>query len=507
MLHLSYRVRIPLSLVLSAIFTALALGLVISYKTYRNIIQDQILETSRLTHALTPVLVEALKHDDIWLAYSLLRGPVNNDQNTYQGTSTSQMILIDQNQRIFASNYPQQFHTGNALFDELPKINSILIDKIADITSSEQVQAHWQNQLLLANKLYAENSYRGALIILLPKQSFFNRFFEIMRSSMWVFLLTVLSLALIGWYWGERMVAPLLHLRNCLGKVQTEKMEEIECKLYEGNDEFGELSKQFTQMLAGLKEKKLLEQQMVSQQRLAAVGHLTASVAHEINNPVGGMLVALDTWQKHPDKQRDINRLLALINRGLNQVKETVSALLVESRAELRQLTQDDLDDIHTLIQTHTLPVRASLKWHSDLQANINLPASAVRQILMNLVLNAIQSIHEDDYVIAHIETRRIKQQLGLWIIVINSGDPIPEKLQAHVFEPFQTERKGGTGLGLWITYQLVKQLNGTIQLNSANNKTCFKVWLPASQSIEATQSTPSDQITHQAVLRKSESA
>ena len=154
----------------------------------------------------------------------------------------------------------------------------------------------------------------------------------------------------------------------------------------------------------------------------------------------------------------------------------------MESKTELRKLTQDDLDDIYTLIQTHTLPTRATLRWYSDLQTDIDLPASAVRQILMNLVLNAIQSIHEDEYVIVHIETRRIKQQSGLWIIIIDNGDPIPKKLQAHVFEPFRTERKGGTGLGLWITYQLVKQLNGTIQLNSDSDKTRFKVWLPDTQ-------------------------
>ena len=472
--HLSYRIRIPLSIMLSSLLTAFALGLVISFETYHNVVKDKEAEGTRLTHALSPVLTQTLKHDDVWLAYSLLRGP---KKEVIQQNNNSQtvMVLIDQNKRVFASNLPTKYRTGMDINNLPPPIKN-LFEKILDENTTKFTQFKRDEQLILATKLYSENAYRGTLLLFLPTETFWKRFFEIMRSSFWVFLLTLIPLTLIGWYWGRRMVTPLLALRNCMIKMREgDNMEKLACDLYEGSDEFGELSKQFKIMLGGLQEKKILEKKMVAQERLAAIGQLTASVAHEINNPVGGMLVALDTWQHHAEKEQDTKKLINLMERGLNQVKETVSALLVESRSDLRKLTPSDIEDIHTLTETYSLPKNSQMQWSSDIQQPINLPATAIRQILMNLVVNAIQAIEAGDEIklsITHDESK-------LDIDISNTGAVIPEELIPQLFEPFTSNRKKGTGLGLWITYQLVKQLGGHIEANSESNLTHFSVSIP----------------------------
>lgn len=472
--HLSYRIRIPISIMLSSLLTALALGLVISFETYRNIVQDKVSEGTRLTHALSPVLTQTLKHDDIWLAYNLLRGPEEDAFKQNQDSQTV-MVLIDQDRRIFASNLPKKYRTGDQISD-LHSPMKDLVDKLTDEKTTNFSQFKMDDRLVLASKLYSENAYRGTLLIFLPTETFWKRFFEILRSSFWVFLITLIPLTLIGWYWGKNMVAPLVALRNCMIKMrEDDNMEKLACDLYDGPDEFGELSKQFKIMLGGLQEKKILEKKMVAQERLAAIGQLTASVAHEVNNPVGGMLVALDTWKQHPKKGQDINKLLNLMGRGLNQIKETVSALLVESRSDLRKLTPSDIEDIHTLTETYSLPKSAQMVWSSEIKEPINLPATAIRQILMNLVVNAIQAIKAGDEVKVNISL----QKQSIYIDVSNTGKVISEDVIPHLFEPFSTDRKKGTGLGLWITYQLVNQLDGQIEVTSESSLTHFSVAIP----------------------------
>ena len=479
MRHLSYKFRIPLSLVVSALLTSLVLGLAISFETYRNIVQDRITEGSRLSHALAPVLTQALKHDDVWLAYSLLRGPALSE--TRQGSVAANiMILINENTTVFASNRPWEYHTGSPIKDHTPLYQDLIVQTSNHLDSTPML-IELEDQLIMASGLFSEDAYRGALIIVFPVQTFWTRFFEIVNNGLWVIGLVLIPLILLGWYWGRHMVAPLTHLSNCMIKMRTGNVDNLECRVYQGADEIGELGKQFQQMLSGLKEKHLLEQQVIAQERLAAIGRLTASVAHEINNPVGGMLVALDTWWHRSEESRDIEKLLALIERGLDQIKGTVSALLVESRVEKRQLEPHDIEDVRTLLAAQSLPPGANLFWESRVQKKINLPASAIRQILMNLVANALQAIGPDEEVIVTIEL----EDSNLKISVSDNGKPIPPEIQSHLFEPFLSYREGGTGLGLWITYQLVEQLHGAIEVVSESGLTRFSVKLPVDDVTE----------------------
>ena len=95
-----------------------------------------------------------------------------------------------------------------------------------------------------------------------------------------------------------------------------------------------------------------LEEQIMAQDRLAAIGRVAAGVAHEINNPLGGLLTAIDTYRHRPVDLKHPDRTLDLIERGLNQIHAIVSALLVESRLESRALNPHDIEDVETLIRT-----------------------------------------------------------------------------------------------------------------------------------------------------------
>ena len=117
------------------------------------------------------------------------------------------------------------------------------------------------------------------------------------------------------------------------------------------------------------------------------------------------------------------------------------------------------------------------MHWNSDIREDLPLPATAIRQILLNLTLNAIQAAGESDNGRAEARIFSNGQQLGMEIR--NNGVPIPQADLERIFEPFLTGRTGGTGLGLWITYQIVEQLQGEIIAMSDDDQTLFRITLP----------------------------
>nr|WP_276569035.1 ATP-binding protein [Thiocapsa imhoffii] len=214
---------------------------------------------------------------------------------------------------------------------------------------------------------------------------------------------------------------------------------------------------------------------MIQAERLAAVGRVAAGVAHEVNNPLGGMLMAIDTYRRAHPVDAQTERLLNLLERALRQIQGSVSALLVEARADLRTLTRDDLEDVKTLAQPNRVKARVSLRWENACDTAIHLPAAPVRQLLLNLVLNAVQAAQGN----GHVEVRITTEDHHLTMRIENSGRVIPPEQLLHLFEPYPASRPHTQGLGLWVCYQIVSQLGGTIRAEADGDVTRFLVSLP----------------------------
>jgi signal transduction histidine kinase len=470
----SYRLRLPLSLSIAAVATAFSMAVALGLQTLTNLREDQGRNAMTLGYAMTGVQIQALRNDDVWLAYSLLRGP--------DGGGDAVWILLDQTGRIFASNRPRRFRLDQPIQNALPWLPQAQPQVIDETPGRVSAVDREDIRRVLRLPLYSEGSQVGELIALLSDAPYLPRFREILLGGL---LVTggVLSVLLpVGWLWGRRMVGPLVQLADCMGRVGREDPRRMQCPLPDGDSEIGRLGRQFAAMLAALAEKESLERQMIQAERLAAVGRVAAGVAHEVNNPLGGMLMAIDTYRLSHAVDAQTERLLDLLERALRQIQASVSALLVEARADLRTLTQEDLEDVKTLAQPNIVKARIALNWENACHTAIELPAAPVRQLLLNLVLNAVQAAQGGGHVAVRITT----QDNQLMMRIENSGRAIPPEQLLHLFEPYPASGPHTRGLGLWVCYQIVSQLGGSIRAETQGELTRFLVVLPLSPESSA---------------------
>jgi len=218
-----------------------------------------------------------------------------------------------------------------------------------------------------------------------------------------------------------------------------------------------------------LEEKVTLERELASRERLAALGQMAATIAHEVKNPLSSIKSITQVMREDPAVESEYGRDLNLINGEIDRLNRSVSQLLSFSRPAVVAATQTQLSEIVSSITTLT---RTDLdtkqqRLKSSLTADHILSghqSAALREILMNLVLNASQSAEEDTEIA--IESSWLRPTV-LTVSVTDSGPGIPAALREKVFEPFFTTRQRGSGLGLSIVARRVRELEGEIRLES----------------------------------------
>lgn len=466
----------PLSLVAVTLATSVFMFIAIGVQSVVNLRADLQRSLTAEARALSAIVTEAVRHDDVWTAYTAVNGgraagERGDDRGAYR-------VVFDQQGRVFVSDRPRRFPLATAVGDT--PLAPVLGSRISTTGDQAVTYGDEGGRQFVILPLLSEDGRVGTLVVAGPEDAVRDRLLTLLRQGLVVMLGLLLVIVPFGWIWGSRLVAPLVELAQCMRRIGRDRIEELQCPVHAGGDEIGQLGLGFQSMLQELRTKQDLERQMVAQDRLAAIGRIAGGVAHEINNPLAGMLVAIDSYRQQPEGARRPEKTLGLIERGLRQIQETISALLVECRIESRDCTPDDIDDIQRLLQANEAARSASLEWHNRVGVVLPLPATGVRQILLNLGLNALQAVARDGNGSVRVDIGL--EEEGLVLEVQNDGEPIPQAQLEHIFEPFQTGRPGGTGLGLWITYQVVIQLQGEIEVASDSDGTRFRVVLPTGQ-------------------------
>ncbi len=239
---------------------------------------------------------------------------------------------------------------------------------------------------------------------------------------------------------------------------------------------------------SALNELETTQDQLHSAEKLASIGQLAAGVAHEINNPLGSIMLYASMLKRESEKKgenpQSADDLKLIINEA-NRCKNIVSNLLNFARQGKLQKTDVDLIDLisdvikSVKIKNTNSDINIILNNQSE-KSIINADADQLKQVFLNLINNACESLEESELKYVNITIKNSDKYLI--VEIIDTGCGIPEKNMSKLFTPFFTTKKigKGTGLGLAISYGIIKMHKGKISVKSEENKgTVFKLELP----------------------------
>jgi two-component system NtrC family sensor kinase len=273
-------------------------------------------------------------------------------------------------------------------------------------------------------------------------------------------------------------------LRDYNRRLQA-RIEEQNRELWELNHDLELKVEQRTRAL------KDAQARMLQAEKMASVGLLAGGVAHEINNPLAGIL-ALCQVMLMEGTDGPVADDLRQIEGAVNQCKEIVSGLLSFSRQGDDRRREEvylpaAVDKVKTLIayRLRELNLEIEEEYDDDLPLLWAHPGQ-LQQVLMNLIMNAAQAMGKNGKIAVR---GRARQDGGLDLEVEDHGPGVPEEIKAKIFDPFFTTKPEGegTGLGLAVTYGIVKGHGGRIEVESAPGQgALFRVLLPPPPPREA---------------------
>ena len=274
-------------------------------------------------------------------------------------------------------------------------------------------------------------------------------------------ILTIL-LAVAGWFLVARMMRPVRILSEHLGVAQELAVPIPENAVAKTSGEFGHLFRAYNALVRSMKEREELGKRLAEEKRLGSLGRLASAVAHEINNPLGGLFNALSTLKSHGQLQsvRDVS--LGLLERGLIGIRDVVRTTLTIYRTDVapRNLSPTDIDDLGLLIGPEARRKSVEITIANSLEGDVPVPSTPIRQAVLNLILNAVAAAPEGSEICVSAEAT--PEELA--IAVVDRGAGLPA-LAAAVL----TGRSGtpppldGGGLGLWTISRLVSDIGGEI--------------------------------------------
>jgi signal transduction histidine kinase len=242
-----------------------------------------------------------------------------------------------------------------------------------------------------------------------------------------------------------------------------------------------------------LEEKVKLERELAARERLATLGQMAATVAHEVRNPLSSIKSIAQVMREDDKISRQYGRDLDLITGEVDRLSRSVTQLLSFSRPGAVASPPASLCEIIDGILTLARPEAGDRGIECTSILNRDRPidgntSGALKEILLNLVLNAIQAVPSGGHAV--IESYSSSNSV-VRIRVSDDGPGIPESEREQIFEPFFTTRQRGTGLGLAIVKRRIRELGGSISLESPiadGRGTRFEITVPVTAETSTSQ-------------------
>ena len=392
-------------------------------------------------------------------------------QNQYAGVEPRFAILELPNGVILASSDPRQYPVEGAVPRELHNRFNGKDGLVLDLAARRA----WA-----ARTLRIERASVGRLFTELDITNSLRVRREVLLSLVLVNGCLTIAFALGGYFALRRMLRPFGILTRYVEQIRDGRVEPIPAN-YRGKvaSEFRQIFDRFDSMARAFVERQKLAAQFAEQERCAMLGRLASGMAHEVNNPLGGMLNAIDTIQAHGRDPAVLETSLEFLKRGLAGIRNVVHAILTtyKNTADTGPLAMIDLEDLRFLVQHEVVAKRLTLAWENGIVEPIAIDGPAVRQITLNLLLNACAASPTAGRV--EVAVRSLGRELE--IVVRDHGTGLPREmvLLLDQIAAGAAPLPEGKGLGLWTTANAVRRLGGHIEVQYPGIGTRVVVTLP----------------------------
>jgi two-component system NtrC family sensor kinase len=320
-----------------------------------------------------------------------------------------------------------------------------------------------------------------------------SRYADKHRQVILIFLIVVAcgmaAALLVGFWLSRRIVEPLRALTKTARRLAAGDLS-ARARLHAG-DEFGDLGDAFNSMAQSIQHNQLqvkrdVERQIADSERLAMVGQLAAGVAHEINNPLGGVLVYSHLLLEDTPEDDPRRPNLKKIAQETARCRDIVRSLLDFARqgdlqvedADLHALINQSLDLAGT--QKSFRNIRIHKRFAAEIP-RIRLDRGKIQQVFLNVIFNAAEAMEGREGIIA-VSTRPVKGEAAVQIRIRDTGCGMTPEVLKRVFEPFFTTKEvgKGVGLGMSVSYGIVDRHSGRLRIRSRpGHGTVVSILLP----------------------------
>lgn len=327
-------------------------------------------------------------------------------------------------------------------------------------------------------------------------------------QSVMVVVLIIMSVLIVGYFLASRLQhlvsGPILELTSIATQVTQNQDYSVRAKIASG-DELGLLSRSFNVMMENISQRdqslaeyrENLEQlvqertqalekdhtEILSKEKLAALGQLTATIAHEIRNPLGTVRTSIFALYDAVEKgQMDrIVRVTNLAEKSIQRCDNIITELLDYTRKrELKQQRENVDDWLNEFLDIQDIPKDIQCLRELNTSMELEFDQEHLRRAIANVVTNGIQALQEKegDYRVFKISTT--VEDGRLQIIVNDNGPGISDEVMERIFEPLYSNKSFGVGLGLPIVKGIMDDHRGGIHVSSeADANTTVVLWLP----------------------------
>lgn len=451
-------------LVLTAVISFLAAA-----KTRSALLQASEKQGLMLARTVSALIINELIYEKLGLIEE--GGLIDNyvrELYQHRDLDLGYVAVLDTSLRVISHSDFGEFgkRYSGSLIEEARRSDKIMTQKIMDAAGSDALE--------FTAPLSIEGKHWGVLQFSLSLDGVERDIRAMIAQIVSLSLLALCFLFILIYFLSRRFIKPVIDLAQAMGEVEVEMVEKT--IPVAGSDELARLAESYNDMVRRIRqaneEMKLAHEKLLQSEKLATLGVLSSSVAHRINNPLGGLFNCVRLLQKQGGDPVFRHNYLELIMEGLESIEKTVGQLLwtagrrdgEEKRSEVAAVLSRVLKFLDYRMK------KQSISYVQEVADDLFIPVAPhdLEEMFLNTMLNSIQAMETG----GTLEVTAGRNDAQVEIAIKDTGTGIPQDRLDQVFDLFYSTKKAGegTGLGMWMTYELVKKYRGHIKLESFEN-------------------------------------